>query len=726
MWLTPLPNCAGSAAGRDPGSCWHDGEAGTLADLALSARAQYVVAPYEADPQLAYLEQQGLVDGIITEDSDLLIFGCHNVLFKMDNEGQCVEVRRDNFARCREYNFAGWTDVEFRQMAILSGCDYLDSVHGMGLKTAYKLMRKYKSANKVIDFVRLEGKLDVPATYMDDFKRAELTFRHQRVFDPVRQCLTHLHPLPQGMTADDLPFIGEELELEYARGVARGDIDPLTKLRVVDLVQGGVAADGHVSPAFEKTATAQGKFVEAKTGGKQVSIASYFQRAVGTPTGPHRPVASTSASRVISVTTPIATKPQPEPVRTSVFFSGGFNKGKARAIDPELSVTGPSPMVDLTLDDDAWLDRDAELELGTAGFDFACDEVAAEDDFVPGARGALEAEQSLVDLDLGALFLPDSQEGRRQREVSVSSSVAPISSPPGSPVPPSRSLPEDEMWLAAKETDSTGDSQAITEFNCSSPLPSAQVKRPDEVEQLRSSPLPSPIKLERSVKPARVAAVVKEIRLSDLSSDPIDCSSDGIMGSEDDDASADTPRARARPAARRSSASSWGSQRRKPGASQREEFIKAEEAEAEPAALSSRAAVKADWRAKFTLNKSSPASAKPIQVKPDPDPDTPIRQPMRRSLTYNPIARVPLQPTSKPAARQPFAPRTNHVESVSPPPERVASRPLKKRPSQAESDEFSSSPRSSGSDENSGREKVVVTNKRLLAFKWSGSPVGSR
>lgn len=34
-------------------------------------------------------------------------------------------------------------------MAILSGCDYLESVPGMGLKTAFKLMRKYKTADKV-------------------------------------------------------------------------------------------------------------------------------------------------------------------------------------------------------------------------------------------------------------------------------------------------------------------------------------------------------------------------------------------------------------------------------------------------------------------------------------------------------------------------------------------------------------------------------------------------
>lgn len=38
-----------------------------------------IVAPYEADAQLAYFSLQGIAQLIITEDSDLLTFGCHSV-----------------------------------------------------------------------------------------------------------------------------------------------------------------------------------------------------------------------------------------------------------------------------------------------------------------------------------------------------------------------------------------------------------------------------------------------------------------------------------------------------------------------------------------------------------------------------------------------------------------------------------------------------------------------
>lgn len=37
------------------------------------------MAPYEADAQLAYLTKSGLAQAVITEDSDLLAFGCKKV-----------------------------------------------------------------------------------------------------------------------------------------------------------------------------------------------------------------------------------------------------------------------------------------------------------------------------------------------------------------------------------------------------------------------------------------------------------------------------------------------------------------------------------------------------------------------------------------------------------------------------------------------------------------------
>ncbi|KAL2846986.1 hypothetical protein BJY01DRAFT_169365 [Aspergillus pseudoustus] len=190
---------------------------------------QYVVAPYEADAQLVYLEQHGSIDGILSEDSDLLVFGAKRLLSKLDQHGDCIEINRADFAACREVSFSGWTDAEFRRMCIFSGCDYLPNISRIGLKTAYRSIRKFKTVEKALRMLQFEGQYHVPADYLQNFKQAELTFLYQRVFCPKAGKLVTLSLLEDDVKLDELTFIGDDMDPETAVGVARGDLDPTTK-----------------------------------------------------------------------------------------------------------------------------------------------------------------------------------------------------------------------------------------------------------------------------------------------------------------------------------------------------------------------------------------------------------------------------------------------------------------------------------------------------------------
>lgn len=66
----------------------------------LTTPIEYIVAPYEADAQLTYMAingthalyvathpSAGLVDAVVTEDSDMLVFGVPKVLYKTNMEG---------------------------------------------------------------------------------------------------------------------------------------------------------------------------------------------------------------------------------------------------------------------------------------------------------------------------------------------------------------------------------------------------------------------------------------------------------------------------------------------------------------------------------------------------------------------------------------------------------------------------------------------------------------
>lgn len=76
---------------------------------------------------------------MVTEDSDLLLFGANKCLFKMDLTGRGIEIDLGDLPKCEL--FTG--DLETQQnllllTCILSGCDYLESLKGIGFKKAVR------------------------------------------------------------------------------------------------------------------------------------------------------------------------------------------------------------------------------------------------------------------------------------------------------------------------------------------------------------------------------------------------------------------------------------------------------------------------------------------------------------------------------------------------------------------------------------------------------------
>lgn len=77
---------------------------------------------------------------------------------------------------------------------ILSGCDYLDSIKGIGFKKAHKLVYENGSDVKtILKKIRREGKQIIPKDYETNFEKALLTFKFQRVYCPNTKQLVHLH-----------------------------------------------------------------------------------------------------------------------------------------------------------------------------------------------------------------------------------------------------------------------------------------------------------------------------------------------------------------------------------------------------------------------------------------------------------------------------------------------------------------------------------------------------
>ncbi|XP_041803727.1 exonuclease 1 [Chelmon rostratus] len=209
-------------------------------NLIKAARARgvdCVVAPYEADAQLAYLTKSGLAQAVITEDSDLLAFGCKKVILKMDKQGNGLEIDQNNLGRCRSLGNV-FTEEKFRYMCILSGCDYLASLHGIGLGKACKLLRLAKDPD-ILKVIRKMGQylkmnLVVPEQYIEGFIRANNTFLYQLVFDPIRRRVVPLNPYPEDMDQTTLSYAGLNPGDDKGLQMAMGNLDINTMERIDD------------------------------------------------------------------------------------------------------------------------------------------------------------------------------------------------------------------------------------------------------------------------------------------------------------------------------------------------------------------------------------------------------------------------------------------------------------------------------------------------------------
>uniref|UniRef100_A0A3Q1ETY9 Exonuclease 1 n=1 Tax=Acanthochromis polyacanthus TaxID=80966 RepID=A0A3Q1ETY9_9TELE len=208
-----------------------------LIKVARARGVDCVVAPYEADAQLAYLTKCGLAQAVITEDSDLLAFGCKKVILKMDKQGNGLEIDQSNLGRCHSLGNV-FTEEKFRYMCILSGCDYLASLHGIGLGKACKLLRLAKEPD-ILKVIRKMGQylkmsIVVPEQYIEGFIRANNTFLYQLAFDPVKRKVVPLNPYPEHIDPATLSYAGLNLGDDKGLQMALGNLDINTMERIDD------------------------------------------------------------------------------------------------------------------------------------------------------------------------------------------------------------------------------------------------------------------------------------------------------------------------------------------------------------------------------------------------------------------------------------------------------------------------------------------------------------
>ncbi|KAE8253848.1 hypothetical protein A4X06_0g1182 [Tilletia controversa] len=111
----------------------------------------YITAPMEAEAQCAELVQRGLVDGIITDDSDVFLFGGTRVFKNMFNQNKVVEC----YLLSDLDREMGISRQKLVSLAYLLGSDYTEGLPGVGPVTAMEVLAAFFD-DKAAELAELE------------------------------------------------------------------------------------------------------------------------------------------------------------------------------------------------------------------------------------------------------------------------------------------------------------------------------------------------------------------------------------------------------------------------------------------------------------------------------------------------------------------------------------------------------------------------------------------
>ncbi|KAL7432416.1 hypothetical protein ACHAXH_007707 [Discostella pseudostelligera] len=268
-----------------------------------------LVAPYEADGQLGYLANCHAVDLVVTEDSDLIALGVPRLVYRLGGwngkndanrstsswqsggnallRGTLLE--RSDLGSSQGLDLRDFSNAMLATMFVAAGCDYCDSLKGIGIVTSRNIVKKAFHCGEADGKYRREGNVPVLRLLLNDlfrscskdiraqllplddpekeglrlayersFLAALAMYRHPLVYDPIlgehviaNDVSVDANDSSRAATASSLFLIEERILMEYkpykelvtvrenlyqvvgspmhpriAKGIAEGLIDP--------------------------------------------------------------------------------------------------------------------------------------------------------------------------------------------------------------------------------------------------------------------------------------------------------------------------------------------------------------------------------------------------------------------------------------------------------------------------------------------------------------------
>jgi 5'-3' exonuclease len=107
-------------------------------ELCSSLSLNFLFARQEAESFASYLCANGFADIVITEDTDVLPYGCPRWLSTIAHDGSCMSIHLQEVLSTMKF-----THDQFIDFCILCGTDYNETIKGVGPVSSYSLLSSH-------------------------------------------------------------------------------------------------------------------------------------------------------------------------------------------------------------------------------------------------------------------------------------------------------------------------------------------------------------------------------------------------------------------------------------------------------------------------------------------------------------------------------------------------------------------------------------------------------
>ena len=115
-------------------------------------KVPYYDAPMEAETMCSDLCRRKLVDGVLSEDTDVLAYASDIFITKINTyNGTCIQINYSEVLDALEF-----TSEQFLDLCIMCGTDYNKNIFKIGPKKAYALLKEYHSIEGIAEHTDLD------------------------------------------------------------------------------------------------------------------------------------------------------------------------------------------------------------------------------------------------------------------------------------------------------------------------------------------------------------------------------------------------------------------------------------------------------------------------------------------------------------------------------------------------------------------------------------------